>query len=112
MMYPTHVFQSDCARETARRTIVRVKRGLAAVGLVAAVGLPTLVPGGTASAQSYGCNPAYVATASYCIPNVPYDLNCVDIGYAVVQLVDPYNDPYGLDVYNGVGNGWTCDGVG
>ena len=30
----------------------------------------------------------------------------------VHQVYDVYNDPYGLDVLYGPGNGWTCDGIG
>jgi hypothetical protein len=48
---------------------------------------------------------------SSCLPIV-YDLDCAESGNAVLQVWDPYNDPHGLHVYNGVGNGWTCDGVG
>lgn len=65
-----------------------------------------LAGGHSVSAQGE-CHPAYGG----CLP-VTYDLDCDEIGWAVVQVYDPYNDPYGLDVYNGVGNGWTCDGVG
>jgi hypothetical protein len=51
------------------------------------------------------CHPAYGG----CIPNVPYDLDCADVGYAVVPVWDVYYDPYGLDTLYGPGNGWTCD---
>ena len=66
----------------------------------------------TASAQ-YVCHWAYLPDAyGNCIPDMGYDLDCAEIGYGIYQLADPYTDPYGLDVYNGVGNGWTCDGIG
>ena len=85
---------------------MRVKRGLVAVVGTLSLGLAALVPGtNVVSAQE--CHPAY----SPCLPIV-YDLNCEDIGWAVHQVYDIYNDPYGLDVYDGVGNGWTCAGIG
>ena len=59
--------------------------------------------GRTGSAQ--GCHPAYGG----CIPYVWYDLDCADIGYAVVQVWDVYWDPYGLDTWDGPSNSWTCD---
>ena len=47
-------------------------------------------------------------------PGLPivYDLDCADIIWTLVQVYDVYNDPYGLDVLYGPGNGWTCDGIG
>jgi len=79
-------------------------RHLALGSLIALAGLGF----GSASippAAAQGCHPAYGG----CIPDVPYDLNCADIGYAVVQVWDVYWDPYGLDTWDGPGNGWTCD---
>jgi hypothetical protein len=43
---------------------------------------------------------------------IAYNLDCAEIGNAVLQVWDPYNDHYDLDVVGGPGNGWTCDGVG
>jgi hypothetical protein len=77
----------------------RVALGLALVGGAALAG--ALAP--SAAAQS--CHPAYGG----CVPYVPYDLDCADIGYAVVEVWDVYNDPYRLDDAYGPGNGWTCD---
>lgn len=53
------------------------------------------------------CNPAYGG----CLPVVD-DLNCGDIGNQQVEVFDVDNDPYGLDVRNGPGNGVTCDDRG
>jgi hypothetical protein len=50
------------------------------------------------------CHPAYGG----CLPIVE-DLDCPEIDDLQVQLVDPQEDPYGLDVARGVGNGITCD---
>jgi hypothetical protein len=84
-----------------------------ALGLVAGMAVPALAAADTASAQTYGCNAAYAPAADgSCIPDAGYDLNCEDIGWGVYQLYDVNNDPYGLDVLYGAGNGWTCDGVG
>jgi hypothetical protein len=70
------------------------------------LGSAAMAPGLSAvPASAHECHPAYGG----CIPNVGYDLNCADIGYAVVEVWDVYNDPYGLDTLNGPGNGWTCD---
>ena len=75
-----------------------------ALGLVlGGAALASTLSAPPASAQE--CHPAYGG----CIPIVSYDLNCADIGYAVVQVWDVYNDPYGLDTWDGPGNGWTCD---
>jgi hypothetical protein len=46
-----------------------------------------------------------------CLPYVD-DFNCEDIGWAVVEVWDVNDDPYGLDVLYGPGNGYTCDGIG
>lgn len=81
----------------------RVMMVSALAGALAGVGLASEQP---AAAQGE-CHPAYGG----CLP-VVYDLDCAEIGWAVVQVYDPYNDPYGLDVLYGAGNGWTCDGVG
>lgn len=51
-----------------------------------------------APAQS-SCNPNY----SGCVPNVPYDLDCADIGHSV--MVTGY-DEYGLDRDN---DGYGCE---
>jgi hypothetical protein len=72
------------------------------LGTAAAVGLAVLGGGGEAAAQE--CHPAYVE----CVPWVEYDLNCDDLGYAV-NLYDPYNDPYGLDGWNYVDDGFGCE---
>lgn len=61
-----------------------------------------------AAAQT-DCHPAYGG----CLPYYEGDaMNCADIGEQVVQVWDPYWDPYNLDTLYGVGNGWTCDGIG
>lgn len=79
----------------------------AIVGLTVVAALGGMgIGGGSAQAQD-ACHPAY----SGCLPIVD-ELNCDDIGYAVVQVWDVSNDPYGLDVLYGPGNGWTCDGIG
>jgi len=49
--------------------------------------------------QGGGCNPNYTG----CVPNVPYDLDCKDIGYSV-QVIG--YDQYNLD---GDGDGWGCE---
>jgi hypothetical protein len=85
---------------------MRVKRGLVAVIGTLALGLAAFAPG-TAEVAAQECHPAY----GPCL-QITTDLNCEDIGWAVVQVYDVYNDPYGLDVLYGPGNGWTCDGVG
>jgi len=43
---------------------------------------------------------------------VVYDLDCAEIGYAVLQVWDVNDDPYDLDALGIPGNGWTCDGIG
>jgi len=68
-------------------------------------------PSGSADAQaaaaesasgSANCNPNYTP----CIPDVPYDLNCADIGEMVTVI--------GVDVYNldGDGDGYACESYG
>jgi hypothetical protein len=84
--------------KTAQRVL-----GVCALG-GALVGMGLTVDQAAAQGE---CHPAYGG----CLPIV-YDLDCAEIGWAVVQVYDPYNDPYGLDVLYGAGNGWTCDGVG
>lgn len=61
----------------------------------------------TPAAAQTQCHPAYTD----CLPIVA-DLNCADIGWAPVGLVNVYDDPYGLDVLYGPGNGVACDGIG
>ncbi|MFM9107581.1 MAG: hypothetical protein ACKOWF_12880 [Chloroflexota bacterium] len=61
------------------------------------------------SVAQVGCNPAYVATDTYCVPWTDYDLNCDDIGWAQVYLYDGANDPYGLDSVNEVDDWITCN---
>jgi hypothetical protein len=63
---------------------------------------PEITPGG---------NPNASPISGGCLAIVG-DLNCEDIGWQVVQVWDVNNDPYGLDVLYGLGNGWTCDGIG
>jgi hypothetical protein len=66
---------------------------------------------GPVAAQS--CDPAYT---SHCVPPVLEvgDLNC-DYFYAQgiygIVLVDPYNDPHGLDGWNYVDDGYGCEGA-
>lgn len=48
------------------------------------------------------CSPHYTG----CVPNTVSDVNCADIGYQVVKVID--YDPYNLD--GGRGNGYGCDG--
>lgn len=81
----------------ARRVVLGAFIGLGLVGGSAAIAPAT-------SAQ--GCHPAYGG----CLPWYEGDaLNCADIGYAVVEVWDVYNDPYNLDTLYGPGNGLTCD---
>ncbi len=79
-----------------------LKRLATGLGVTAMLGIATLVPAAPAAAQS--CHPSYGG----CLP-VVYDLDCWEIGYAVVQVWNVWDDPYGLDDYDGPGNGWTCD---
>jgi hypothetical protein len=82
----------------ARRVAIACVLGGALMGGVA-VGAPAV-----SAAQQ--CHPAYGG----CLPWYEGDaLNCADIGYAVVEVWDVYNDPYNLDTLYGPGNGWTCD---
>lgn len=83
---------------------MRVKRIALACGIALGVGLSG---GAVSSALAQECHYAYGG----CLPIV-YDLDCAEIGYAVVEVWNVYDDPYGLDVLYGPGNGWTCDGVG
>jgi len=53
------------------------------------------------------CHPAY----RECLPIVD-DLDCPEIDNREIRLLDPADDPYGLDVARGVGNGIACDGIG
>lgn len=53
------------------------------------------------------CAPQYGG----CLPVVA-DLDCADIGYAVLAVYDVNDDPYDLDTRFAAGNGLTCDGVG
>jgi hypothetical protein len=77
---------------------------LAALGAVVATGAFAAAAPAPATAQS--CHPAYGG----CLPWYEGDaLNCADIGYAVVEVWDVYNDPYRLDTWDGPGNGLTCD---
>jgi hypothetical protein len=79
------------------------------LALVAALTLaPTALASdvGDVSAQSE-CHYAYGG----CLPYVD-DLNGEDIDWAVLEVWDVYDDPYGLDDLYGPGNGWTCDGIG
>ena len=86
--------------KAARRLMMVSALGGALLGL--GVSTPAEV-----SAQS--CHPAYGG----CLPYYEWDaLNCADIGYQVVQVWDPAWDPYNLDTLYGMGNGWTCDGIG
>jgi hypothetical protein len=39
-----------------------------------------------------------------CVPNVSYDLDCADIGYRTVRVID--SDPYGFD---GDGDTYACE---
>jgi hypothetical protein len=57
------------------------------------------------SAPAGDCHPAYGG----CLPIVE-DLDCPEINNQQVEVFDPSNDPYGLDVARGAGNGITCDG--
>lgn len=77
---------------------MRVKRGAIVVGAALALASAAFIRTGTVSAQEE-CH--YVD-----------DLNCADIGNAVIEVWDVYDDPYELDVLYGPGNGWTCYGVG
>jgi hypothetical protein len=81
---------------------VRVKQGRIAFSAVAAVAAAGFA--GVADAPAQECHPAYVE----CVPWVDYDLNCDDLGYPV-NLYDPNNDPYGLDGWNYVDDGFGCE---
>lgn len=77
---------------------------------VTAIGGVTLITPQGSSAQS--CDPAYV---NACVPPVSEvgDLDCqyfYDQGISQIQLVDPYNDPHGLDGWNYVDDGIGCEG--
>lgn len=50
------------------------------------------------------CAPQYGG----CLPIVA-DLDCAEIGYAVLEVRDVDDDPYDLDTQHGPGNGLTCD---
>lgn len=73
---------------------------------------PSQPDAGPSSAPSAGptealapdCNPAY----RECLPDVA-DLDCVDIGFRQIELVDPADDPYGLDGVATVEDGITCN---
>jgi hypothetical protein len=82
-------------------TVSRLATGVVAGSLLAVAALSP------ASVGAQECHPAYSGR----LP-VVYDLDCEEIGWAVYQVYDPAYDPYGLDVWDGVGNGWTCDGIG
>jgi hypothetical protein len=75
---------------------------MAALSAAVALGLAGLTSGAEVSAQE--CHPAYVE----CVPWVDYDLNCDDLGYPV-NLYDPNDDPYGLDGWNYVDDGFGCE---
>lgn len=84
---------------------MRLRRGVVALVLgIATVGVGGASPG-LVSAQE--CHYAYGG----CLPIV-YDLDCEEIGYAVLQVWNVYDDPYDLDAIGRPGNGWTCDGIG
>jgi hypothetical protein len=85
--------------------LVRLTRGLVAVGMGAIVSLAGAAGASETSAQE--CHYAYGG----CLP-VVYDLDCAEIGYAVVEVWNVYDDPYDLDAVGIPGNGWTCDGIG
>jgi hypothetical protein len=79
-------------------------------GVLACVLAGTVIGGAavvsSAPVAAQGCHPAYGG----CLPWYEGDaLNCADLWYQVVEVWDVYNDPYGLDDWDGPGNGWTCD---
>ena len=82
-----------------------MRRGTMALATLLAFGSSVLPGASTTAAQE--CHYAYGG----CLPYVD-DLDCAEIGYAVVEVWDVYDDPYQLDDLYGPGNGWTCDGVG
>ena len=68
--------------------------------------------GAVAPVAAQSCDPAYT---SYCVPPVAEvgDLNCdyfYALGISYIQLVDPNNDPHGLDGWNYVDDGIGCEG--
>lgn len=68
---------------------------------------PPEAPGlAAAPAQGDGgeCSPAY----RDCLP-ITDDLDCEDIGFSQIELVDPEDDPYGLDGAATVEDGITCN---
>lgn len=76
-------------------------------GAALALGLAGVPGPGALPVVAQECHYAYGG----CLPYVD-DLNCDDIGNAVLEVWDVYDDPYRLDDAYGPGNGWTCDGVG
>ncbi len=83
---------------------MQAKRTFVAVAAATALGLTALVGFGAGEATAQECHPAYVE----CVPWVDYDLNCEDIGFPVT-LYDPNDDPYGLDGWNYVDDGYGCE---
>jgi hypothetical protein len=76
-------------------------------------GLVLAGAGGVSEARAQtSCDPAYT---SHCVPPVweVGDLNCqyfYDRGIYGIVLVDPNNDPHGLDGWNYVDDGYGCEG--
>jgi hypothetical protein len=88
----------------------KVRRGwiVAVVGGTALAFGAATFPGGI-GAMSVSAQDRHYARGG-CLPYLD-DLDCADIGDAVIEVWDVYDDPYELDVLYGPGNGWTCDGV-
>jgi hypothetical protein len=90
-----------------KETPVRIAHGSIAVGTALALASAAFLTSGSAKVSAQECHYAYGG----CLPYVD-DINCTDIGSAVLEVWDVYDDPYRLDDAYGPGNGWTCDGVG
>jgi hypothetical protein len=88
---------------------IRMRRGSMMIGTALALGIAAL-PGGISSVSVSAQDDCHYAYGG-CLPYVD-DLNCADIGDAVLEVCDVYDDPYRLDDAYGPGNGWTCDGIG
>lgn len=66
---------------------------------VARATAPPASPPPAPPSQSASCDPNYTG----CVPNVPYDLDCADVGHSV-QVIG--GDPHGFD---GDGDGSGCE---
>jgi hypothetical protein len=100
-----YICRSRFATALWKGLLVPVQHRRLALATALALGSATFIGSSAGSAQE--CHYAYGG----CLPYVD-DLNCEDIGHAVLEVWDIYDDPYRLDDAYDIGNGWTCDGVG